>query len=239
MKTSVSTLTTKNLATLAERAIVTSSKPEYDALVKTNPLFTAIKEEYAVYDEVYVKQTFSGMGVEVADADERRDLPFRGSRSILEGYMLVDGFSRQQDAKALYAVIELVGQDLNRLSYSEETASMKKLIEEWDKPDNAERITQLNLTEIVEMMKDGQQQFEMIFAGQTQANAALRQKQSASSIRNELEVALRNYLNMVKAMRNVDAWKGLYTELNELVKAAENSTVTPRVVLPQPPASQS
>lgn len=226
MKISLSNLNTKNLATLSLRVITVSEKPAYESIVKDNPLLAILKEQYNVYETLYLKESYSGMGPEVAAADEKRDNPFRGSRSILEGYTLIDGFTYQADAKALYAVIEQVGVGLNRYSYSEETARMRKLIEEWDKAENVERIAHLNLTDIVAMMKTAQTEFETIFHAQAEANAALRETDSASSIRGTIEKALRNYFDMVSSMSALDVWKTLYSELNEIVKAATSSSIS-------------
>lgn len=237
MKTSLSALNAKNLATLAVRVIAVSSKPEYETLVKTHPLLLSLQEEYTVYDAVYLKQTYSGMGKEVADADERRDIYFRGLRNIVAGYALLTGNSLQPDAAKLYDIIEQVGANLNRLSYSEETARMRKLVEEFEKSENIEHVKKLYLTEVVASLTLAQQQFESVFAIQTQANALLRQKQSASSIRKELESALRNYLNMITALRHVPVWKPLYGELNELTKAAAGSTTPNFGSVPPVPAS--
>lgn len=124
MKITLSNLNTKNLATLALRIVTASEKSAYESIIKNNPLYLNLKEEYGNYEAVYLKETYSGMGADVAAADEKRDIPFRGLRSILAGYALVDGFTYQADAQALCADIERIGQDLNRSSYSEETARM-------------------------------------------------------------------------------------------------------------------
>ena len=38
-----------------------------------------------------------------------------------------------------------------------------------------------------------------------------------------MEAALKNWLKLVTAMRNVDGWQDLYHDLNEVVKAAKRA----------------
>ena len=49
---------------------------------------------------------------------------------------------------------------------------------------------------------------------------------SASAIRKDLEKVLKSYINLITAMKDVQGWELLYSDMNELVKAAKNSSVT-------------
>ena len=103
---------------------------------------------------------------------------------------------------------------------------MKKLIEELEKPETLTKLSTLNLETIFNQLKTAQTDFETIYAEQAEANADLRQLPSASAIRKNLEAALKNYLNLLTAMKNVENWKLIYADINEIVKAAKNSTLT-------------
>ena len=124
------------------------------------------------------------------------------------------------------SVFKIHGLDLDKLSYSAETAQMKKLIEELEKPETLNKLSALNLETIFNQLKTAQADFEAIYAEQAEANADLRQLPSASAIRKNLEVALKNYLNLLTAMKSVENWKLIYADINEIVKAAKNSTLT-------------
>jgi len=229
-------LSTKNLATLAQR-VISISKALFHPVVKDHVLLTEVESAYNDFDAVYTKSTYSGKGPVVAEADARRDEPFEGVKLLLSGYAKISGCSFQQDAKDLYAIFESFGLDLDRYSYSEQTAQMVKLIEELDKPVNVSKIVRLNFTEPFEIMKSAQSAFEKVFGEQAKANAELRQMESATSLRKNLETALRNYLTIVTAMKDLDGWKELYTELNEVVKAAKNSKQSSAESLPPVPAN--
>jgi len=76
------------------------------------------------------------------------------------------------------------------MSYSSQTARLKKLVEDLEKPENIQKLNTLSLFPTFEDMKSKQNSFEQIFAGQAEANANLRNMKSASAIRRDLEKTL-------------------------------------------------
>ncbi|ADQ79026.1 hypothetical protein Palpr_0874 [Paludibacter propionicigenes WB4] len=225
MTISFTSLSTKDLATLSQRTIVTSDEPAF-SMVRDNPLLAAVKTVYNEYDGVYAKKFYTGKGDQLVDADDERDNPFAGLKSILIGHAKAKSSPFQQDAKDLYAIIEKYGIDLDRYKWAEETAQLKKLIEELDKPENMMKIDRMQLRPIVDHLKEAQSKFEQLFNEIAGENSELHMMESASSMRKTLESALRNYLNVVKAMKSQPGWKELYAKLDEMVKAANNSRPT-------------
>ena len=225
MKISLAKLSTKDLATLAERTINSSQTGNY-TVIANHELLQEIKKEYTDYQKVYSKLTYSGKGQSVAEADATRDKIYSGIKTYLKGFNKLSGLPGHQDAIALYQIFKNYGLDLDRLSYSAETAQMNKLIEELDKPEILSKITELNLITIFNQLKTAQTDFEAIYSEQAEANAELRQLPSASTIRKNLESAIKNYLALLTAMKNVDNWKLIFADINEIVKAAKNSTLT-------------
>ncbi|WP_313095514.1 DUF6261 family protein [Empedobacter sp.] len=224
MKINLQKLSTKNLATLAQRTINSSQAGNY-TIVENHPLLLSLIASYQNYDTVYTKLTYSGKGKDVATADKERDVAFSNMKAFLNGYRKLTSVANYQDAEALYKVFQMFGLDLDRLSYSAETAQLKKLIEELEKPDNTLRIINLSLVSAFDDLKTKHTDFEILFAQQAEANADLRQISSASSSRKELEHVLRSYLNLITAMKDVPDWSNLYHDLNEIVKAARNSVL--------------
>lgn len=220
MKISLVRLTTKDLATLTGR-IIEVSKNGKNKPNEANPLLTEVENNYNDYDEVYTKQTFSGKGKSVAQADEERDRIFVNLKNFLWGYHQIITMPNADKAQKLYEIIKSFGTDLNKLSYSEETAQLKKLIEEFEKPQNKQMLSDLLLEETFTELKQKQADFEQIFAEQVSANANLRKLPSASVARKSLEKSLRTYLDFLSVMKNQPQWNALYLEVNELVKAAK------------------
>ena len=224
MKVNLSKLSTKNLATLAQR-LINSSKTGNYKIIENHPLLLALETSYNRYDTVYTKQTYSGKGKHVAEADKERDVAFSNMKAFLNGYRKLTSVANYQDAEVLYGVFRTFGLSLDLMSYSAETAQLKKLIEELEKPENTQRLTNLALATAFDDLKTKHQAFEVIFAEQAEANADLRQLSSATSTRKELEQVLRSYLNLITAMKDVPDWTKLYHDLNEIVKAAKNSAL--------------
>lgn len=226
MKINLAQLSTKDLAALSQRTIVISDEPAF-TVVKDNPLLAAVKTVYNEYDAVYTKKAYSGKGELLIEADSNRDAPFGGFKFILLGHIKVSSSPYRQDAIDIYAIVEKYGIDLDRYKWAEETAQMKKLLEELDKPANVAKIERMQLTAVVTQIKEAQTAFEALFNEIIGENAELRLMESATSFRKTLETALRNYFNVVKAMNQIPGWKELYAKLDEAVKAANNNRKNP------------
>lgn len=223
MRTGLFKLSTKDLATLAERIINTSQK-SINVMVSHHPLLLKLNDSFTAYDKAYAKQNSSGMGKDVSVTDKLRDMPFKGMREVLHGISRVDGLTNQQEAIDLYSVFEQFGIDMDTYSYSSENAQMKKLIEALDLPENQAKLAKVNLTEMYAMLKVNHQSFLQTYDVQTETNAVLHQQKSASSLRNALENDMQSYLNLIDVMSGFDStWSPLKAELNEIVKAAINS----------------
>ena len=228
MKITLSKLSTKDLATLTQRTINVSDSGTYE-VITDHPLLAELKNKYAEYDAVYTKQIYSGKGKDVADLDIERDLAYSNLKAFLNGYRRLLSAVNRQSAEDLYQIFKQFGLNLDRLSYSSQTAQMKKLIEELEKPENAQKLKELNVEKAFNEMKDKQTAFEAIFAEQAGANADLRNQKSASGIRKDLEKTLKSFLGLLTAMKDVTDWKLFYNDVNELVKAAKNSNLPPVV----------
>jgi len=224
MKIALTKLSTKDLATLAQRIITNSQSGKYP-VIANHPLIAVLQTSYDEYSKVYSKQIYSGKGKDVATLDHERDVAYSNMKAYLNGYRKLASMPNHQMAEELYQVFKTFGLDLDRLSYSSQTAQMKKLLETLELQENMQKITTLSLNAAYEEMRYTQQTFETVFAEQAKANGDLRQMPSASSIRKDLERHLKSYLNLVTAMKDVQGWELLYTDNNELVKAAKNSSV--------------
>lgn len=224
MKITLSRLNTKDLATLALRTISNIQSGKYP-VITNHPLTATLQDSYNNYDLVYTKQIYSGKGQDVAAADQERDVAYGNLKAFLNGYRQLSSAPNYLLAEELYEVFKTYGLGLDHLSYSSQTAQMKKLIEALETPDNVQKISTLSLSPAFADMKTKHEAFEVLFADQAEANADLRNMTSASAIRKDLEQKLKAYLNLLTVMKDVAGWELLYNDTNELVKAAKNSDV--------------
>lgn len=222
MKISLTNLTTVDLATLAKRTIESSESGKY-TVVENHPLLLELKKEYADYQLVYSKMSSSGMGETVQQADLAREKLFGELKNYLEGVAGLRAMEGRDEAAELLKLFVLYGKGIAKMSYSTESAQLKKLLDDLAKPENAARAAKLKISAQVAELKALQEHFEELFGTQAEANADLRQLPSASAIRKSLEGALRDYLSLLESMKKVEDWKMLYLDINEVVKAAANS----------------
>ena len=225
MKVTLSRLTTKDLATLAKRTI-NSSKNGQHKVAENTPLLAELERIYTIYDRVYIKQTFSGKGKTVATAHKERIQVFTNLKNFLFGYHQIEIVPNAVKAKELYEIIKYFGINIDRMSYSAGSALLKKLIEEFEKDENKAKFELLFIEPTLSELKSKQEVFEALFAEQAEANANLRKEPSATALRKELQKALRTYLDFLSVMKAQPQWDSLYRDVNELVKAARNSTQT-------------
>lgn len=217
-------LSTKVLGNLSNRVIAASSV--YAAtLLKDNPLLEVLKTSNDHYQQVLVKNIYSGLGDPVAQADLVRDRLYRAFRRMLQGLAVFSDTARGQAARALLTIFEESG-DVNNLSYADQNIVMQTLLKRMDKPESTAHLSLLGLLDEYTALKNAQMAFEKISAEQTEANSVLRQQASASGIRRSLERSLRDLFSLVSAMENVSGWSDLYHDLNELIKEARQSNRT-------------
>jgi len=217
------------IANLATRVIEISVKPAYVKLVENLPFLQKLKEANTAYHSVIDKPTYSGKGKQVLEADLLRDSRFLGLKNALLGFIQLTGITYHQDAVDLNAVIELHGADLYRYTYDDESTHLNQLILDLEKPENTTRLQHLNLSEAFTLLKASQTEFIQLVSGQSEADSILRGMESASSLYKNLATYLRNYVNYVDALSEIDStWTGLSLELSEALKAANNKQNPPK-----------
>jgi len=222
MKIELSRLSISILSWLASQ-IIDESKQENHPMVKDHALLKALETTYEGYFAVYGKKNYSGKGKLVAKASVLRDEAFVGLKFCIYGQTKVSSNSLLSDATDQYKIFKHLGLDLNRQNYSSKAALFSKLIEMLDLPENNAKIKNLHLTELFEILKTTHLNFDKLYFEQIDANAKLRGMETASALRSDLEIAIRNYLNLITAMKQFEGWRNLHAVLNEYVKSARNS----------------
>jgi hypothetical protein len=212
----LASLSTKKLDNLAEETLALSAQNEMKEIV-THPLFLSLKSSQELYNANVIKPTYSGMGSELAAADLLRDSYHAGLYRLLRGFATFKDTEKGQAAKKLLACFDETG-SITRLSYTEETVVMEKLLDKLSTDSNKTLLNVLGIAAEVNLLSESQTDFDRLFLTQIDANSQLRQQPSATSLRSELEVALRNYFGYISAMHGIPPWNDLYTDMKELIK---------------------
>lgn len=218
MKILLSHLSAKNLPAIAEQ-VVSASKILGKEEIVSHPLFVRLEAASADYQVMCDKSKHSNRCSLVAEADLRRHEPYAALKSILLGYAKIGGFSLQKEAKDLYRIFELQTFTIERFSYLEHTIYLKTLINNLEKPINVNKIEQLQLTEIMMQLKIAQLDFERICKMSKMIPIMIFEQESATSLKGNLNHSLKNFLNIVAAMKQNHGWNRLYTELESDLKS--------------------
>lgn len=211
---------------MSNRTIEVISPVYQSGVLQHNPLVEVLIATNKSYQAIVIKNTYSGLGNPVAQADLVRDKVYRNLRRMLQGMAGFNDTPKGKAAAALLTVFEETG-DIYGLSYADENVVMQTLIKHLDEPVNLGHLSTVMAKDEYDALKQAQAAFEAISAEQTDANSALRQKPSASGARRALHQALRNIFSLVSAMKNVAGWEDLYHDLNELIKEARQSNRKP------------
>ncbi|MDO4224270.1 MAG: DUF6261 family protein [Bergeyella zoohelcum] len=218
MKIGLARLNTITLSALAERLVGASKSGKYTIVVSQHPLLKAVEDEYNAYKDLVNKQTYSGKGASVAEADEARDEAFRTMKQYLKGFAGMKLLPNHSDAAAVYEIFKQHDLNLDKKSYADQSVLLDKLISELEKVENQAKLVSLNLSTTFADLKTKQEAFSRLISEQTEANTELRLTKSASATRKDLERAIRDYLGFATAMKSQPEWNALYTELKEITK---------------------
>ncbi|RRD59394.1 DUF6261 family protein [Tannerella forsythia] len=229
-------LSTKVLGNLSNRTIEIVSPAYQSGVLQSHPLVDTLIATNKSYQTVVIKNTYSGLGDPVAQADLLRDKAYRSLRRMLQGMAGFKDTPRGKAAAALLTVFEETG-DIYGLSYADENVVMQTLINRLDEAVNQGHLSTVVAKDEYDALKQAQAAFEAISAEQTDANSALRQKPSASGARRALHLALRDVFSLVSAMKNLPEWSDLYHDLDELIKEARQSNRKSSKGEPEPPAA--
>ena len=193
LRISFTRISTKNLDYLGEQTIALSEKNSNQEVIN-NPLFEQVKTVRLNYNLIVIKKTYSGLGSELQNDDIARDKLFSAFVRIIDGFAAFDGSGKQASAQLLQNIISETGSSVTGLSYTEESVVINKLIERLAAPEAANAVSAIGAVEEVAKLTEVQKRFDALYTEQLDANSDLRQQPSASSMRKELENALRSYL---------------------------------------------
>lgn len=219
MKITLSRISVSGLTFMCEE-IIRYSETTAQELTLNHPLLEVLKTEFEKYYAVFGKKAYSGKGKMVAEANTNRTDMYLAARLVLRGYSKAKGFSGQTDAQQLLTLFRLKGKKVFQESYLSKSADMTHLALQLQLPENKERAERLHFTEIMELLISAINDFEVQYNDQIGANAELHSQPSATSLRKDIESALGNYMNVIKAMKSVNEdWEKFYLYVQEIAKS--------------------
>ncbi len=221
MKTNLSIYSTKGLDTIG-RNVVYATRQNAQEAAKTNVLFVNVESEMNAYSPLVLKAATTGMSKEENAAMELVQKNYKRLKKMVDGHAEFPDTDKGKAAVALQSVFKRAGK-LYRQKKGDLSASVENLLAELVKPELTAHIVALGIVPEAEALRAAKTAYDNVAGKRLDAKSDLRQTDSASIGRRKLEKALRNYLSFVTAMRGVEGWQDLYSDLNEIMKAARLS----------------
>ena len=209
-------LSTKQLDYLSEQTIALSEINENNSVI-ANPVFDQVKKTHEKYCVVVMKQTYSGLGSLLNERDIRRDSYFLKLGNIVSGFAVFENSPKQESALLLKKIFDEAG-SISHLGYANESVVIDDVNKKLSTPESINAAATLGVTFEVDALANAQREFNELYIEQVNANSDLRKQPSASSMRSELEDALRSYYGLVSAMKSSPLWEDIYSDLTELLK---------------------
>ncbi len=221
MKTNLSIYSTKGLDTIGRNVVHVTLQNAQEA-AKTNVLFLKAENELNAYSPLVLKAFTTGMGKEENAAMKLVQSNYRRFTKMVEAHAEFPDTEKGKAAVALQPVIKRAGKLYNEKK-GHVSASVENLLAELAKPEFTAHIVTLGVVPEAEALRAAKTAYDDVSVKRLDAKSDLRQTDSATIGRKKLEKALRNYLAFVTAMRGVEGWEDLYSDLNEVMKAARLS----------------
>ncbi len=201
-------------------------KGQYQEL---NGLCQQLEKAYELTDN-------SQLSLQLTQLDERRDRAIICLRTLSEGYTRYPKAAQREAAEQLLACINRYGNRLYALNYSAETATLKQLLSELQtRPEYQQAIETLQLTDVVNEMKQANQAFEQLFVQRLEETSQSEGPSNRELMRQATE-AYRKLLKHIEAHTTlnpsnaylllIDHMNENTTHFNEMVERRKNASAS-------------
>ncbi|HBL77592.1 MAG: hypothetical protein A2W90_03235 [Bacteroidetes bacterium GWF2_42_66] len=197
-----SILSTAEVISMADRILkATQSFLRSDEKLATLHAKVTLLYERLVKNQKKISK--SKLTEELFRSDKQRDRSFIALRNIIYGMSLNEETAGK--ANPLYTIIDKYGAQAYRLGYKAETAMLLSLFDEFNLPENQQRLTDLGILAFYQSLKTAQESFDLI---------SKQKSDEKTTLDNESEAVSSVVQEMFPALINLVAWLQLYSQLN-------------------------
>lgn len=134
---------------------------------------TALATEVQLFADAYTPIVGSDITPQLAELDTRRDEALLGLKTVLEGFVKHFEADKRNAAFILLDLMKGYGENIYRLRYQLETATVSNLLSDW-KTQHADKLTLLGITDWVTHLEDANTQFNQLYVSRTQQISGLQ-----------------------------------------------------------------
>jgi hypothetical protein len=169
---------------------------------------------------------------EIEALDKRRDDAFTGLRSTINGYRYHFIPQQAKAAAVLYKSIDKLGKNIARLNYQAETATLEKLVHDWETDTElVAAIAELGLEDWMRELKTANDEFNQRYLDRTSEYASLNKQQRLPELRARILEAYRTLIDHITAHATLtpsEVYSEIIGDLNALTQQY-NELVTERI----------
>lgn len=232
IKTKINKMSNETVATAAMRVIDTINASDCDRVKESAYLttLTGVSERYQSAVEPY--STVAATEAINAKAEERLQL-FTNLYNLVYGLQNSSDGNIKTAAEKIFTVINMYGKAYSKERIADQAIRYMRMIETLKNADNAADLETLGITDQVTALDTVQQAYENLYL--TRGNAT-SSNVSSSSLRTEMNNALKNMIDKVNAVANeyptddnVNLAKQVEQRINEIYVTAKSSETTSKV----------
>lgn len=205
-------------------AAVKLAEESGSAEVTSCPAFTNLKDAHQRFMVSLGKRAGSLDTITVAQADKLRRKALVGLRQTVYSKIYWPDPSIAAAAARMKGFLGQNSKSIEAQPYSEESVRLHALLKKLAEPEQQQDIAALAVEPLVEQLAQAQQRFEAIQRTRSEASAAESEIPTASTMRRELEDAIRGFTQYAEAMALVNpasAWEMLRLTIRQRLAEIE------------------
>ncbi len=221
MKINLSKQTNDGLGALGTSTVEVTKTNGLEAAV-ASPVFTVLETVVPEYNSKVLDTTYSGLGPQAAGILRKSRKEFTSLSKIFKSLSAFPGTVKGEAAAILYQLSKAVG-NVYAKTAAEVYNALLTFSNQINTEENKAHVTTVGTVEEVAAFTKSVTGLGTVRLEQSTIDSALRSDPSATSLRPQLEDALRDYFSLLTGMRKQAGWDKLYSDINEVVAQAKRS----------------
>lgn len=212
-----------SLGGVTDRVITTTKESNLQDVI-TDSAFTNLEEKSKRYTEGLSKRLYSKLTNDMVALDKKRDGISRRMDEYVLSLLESPIETMHAPARRVYDIIERYP-NVESEAYVDKSKHLRKMIAELRDANLKDDVTLLNLKPWIDALEAANEEFEAKIIERGNDLVAIREVQSATALRRDLEQALRDYFEFVHGMvvtKKTEEYKLFEKKLQERLDTAIN-----------------
>jgi hypothetical protein len=217
----ISRIPVASLGSVTDRVVATSKESKL-AEVIGDTAFTNLEEKSQRYTEGLNKRLYSKLTNDMVAIDKKRDSISRRMGEYVVSLLESPIEAMHAPARRICDILERYP-NVESEPYGDESKLLRKIVAELCSPNLKDDVTLLNLKPWIDALDAANEEFEAKIMERGNDLVVIREVQSATTLRRDLEQALRDYFEFVHALvviKKTDEYKQFEKRLLERVDTA-------------------